>query len=263
MELDVNEREGICNFFNACNKLIEGKFLIYSKKISNVLQSIVASKVLYKLYSSCMMDFNFEREYALAVATNPNNGGYFVMPDDENKIIAFTTSLLLEVDKGKISLENFINQNFYTGEGQNYDHKNFAQTILIPYKTAVKNVLNIDEEGNMLEVEDEDSENYFQMTVEDAVEDVEYENSSKKLFANLIISVNTLYATISSDIRIKSSMREEICLVLKALNKAINLEQLLIINALLVHLEYTLGRNKKYKYEYNNLKESLADFYYS
>ena len=60
----------------------------------------------------------------------------------------------------------------------------------------------------------------------------------------------------------KNSMREEICLILKALIKAISLEQLLIINALLVHLEYTLGKNKKYKYEYNSLKESLADFYY-
>ena len=261
MELNTNERQGICNFFNACNKLIDGKFLIYSTKISSLLQSIVESELLYKLYSSCMADFNFEREYSLAVATNPNNGGFFVLPDDEKKIIAFTTSLLLEVDKGKISLENFINQNFYTGEGHNFDHKQFAQSILVPYKTSVKNILNIDEEGNCLSVDDEEG-SFNQVSIEETVEDIEYENSSKKLFANLIISVNSLYSTISSDIRMKSSMREEICLILKALIKAISLEQLLIINALLVHLEYTLGKNKKYKYEYNSLKESLADFYY-
>lgn len=263
MELNSNEKEVICSFFNACNKLIEGKFLIYAKKVSSVLESVAKSKMLYKLYSSCMAnDFNFDREYSLAAATNPSNGGYFVLPDDESKIIAFTTSLLLEVDKGKISLENFINQNFYTGEGQNYDHKQFAQTILVPYKTAVKNVLNVDEEGNLLQDEEEE-ESYSQVSIEESIEDSEYECSSKKLFANLIISVNNLYTTVSSDIRMKSSMREEICLVLKALNKAISLEELLIINALLVHLEYTLGKNKKYKYEFNNLKENLADFYYS
>ena len=263
MELSTNDKEGICEFFKACNELIEGRFIISETKISNLLQAIVRSELLFKLYSSCMADFNFEKEYSLALATNGNNGGYFVMPDDEEKIIAFTTSLLLEMDKGKITMQNFVTQNFYTGEGYNIDYKQFAYTVLVPYKNSIKNILNIDEEGNVLESEEQEESFYDQMSIEETITDVEYENTSKKLFANLIISVNTLYASVSSDIKMKSAMREELCLILKALNKAIELEQLLIINALLVHLEYTIGKNKKYKQEYNDLKECLANFYYS
>ena len=263
MELNTNDKEAICEFFKACNELIEGRFIIFETKISNLLQAIVHSELLYKLYSSCMADFIFEKEYSLALATNSNNGGYFTMPDDEEKIIAFTTSLLLEMDKGKITMQNFVTQNFYTGEGYNIDYKQFAHTVLVPYKTSIKNILNIDEEGNVLETDGEEQSFYDQMSIEETIVDAEFEDDSKKLFANLIISVNTLYASISSDIKMKNTTREELCLILKALNKAIELEQLLIINALLVPLEYAIGKNKKYKYEFNDLKECLANFYYS
>ena len=51
-------------------------------------------------------------------------------------------------------------------------------------------------------------------------------------------------------------------IVLKALSRAVKLEELLIINALLVPLEHTLSKNKKLKKLYENLKMLIADIYY-
>ena len=58
------------------------------------------------------------------------------------------------------------------------------------------------------------------------------------------------------------TVKEELLIVLKALNRAVHLEELIVINALLVPLEHALGKNKKYKNLYDKLKLLIADIYY-
>ena len=67
---------------------------------------------------------------------------------------------------------------------------------------------------------------------------------------------------INEDVKVKYTDKEELLIVLKALSRAVHLEELIIINALLVPLEYKLGKNKKHKRLYDKLKMLIADIYY-
>ena len=76
------------------------------------------------------------------------------------------------------------------------------------------------------------------------------------------MNIQELQIAINDDNKIKYNDKEELLIVLKALDRAVHLEELLIINALLVPLEHSLSRNKKLSKMYENLKMLIADIYY-
>lgn len=259
MRFTDDEKQNLVDFFTACNEMIEGRFILSDTKVSNILKAVVKSEVLYKLYSECMNGFKFAKMLDFCKASNPNNGGYFRMPDEESDIVAFVTCLLLEVDKRNINLQTFVTDNFYSIDGYNISYNNFALLVLIEYKTAVKNILGVDDNGN--EVVKEAIEINNQMSFDD-VEEVKPNDNTKILFANLILTIGEMQNAINDDVKIKYTDKEELLIVLKALSRAVHLEELIIINALLVPLEYKLDKNKKHKKIYDKLKMLIADIYY-
>lgn len=259
MIITEEEKSKLVDFFDACNEMIDGRFILSDTKVSNILKSIVKSEILYNLYSKCMSGFKFSLVLDRCQASNPSNGGYFVMPDDVKEIVAFVTCLLLEVDKKNINLQTFVTDNFYSVDGYNISYNNFALSVLVVYKTAIKNLLGIDENGNI--IEDEDF-SHNQVSIDEEVEKVETDQNTKILFANLVMNITELQNAINDDYKIKYNEKEEFLIVLKALNKAVHLEDLLIINALLIPLEHTLNRYKKLKPIYENIKMLIADIYY-
>ena len=249
------ERENLVDFFNACNEMIDGRFILSDTKVSNILKCVVKSELLYKLYSDCMVGFRFARTLDFCKASNPNNGGFFQMPQEDKDIVAFVTCFLLEVDKRNINLQTFVTDNFYNVDGYNISYNNFALTLLVNYKIAVKNLLGIDDNGNPVEVEKEE-------VVPEVVEETKPNDNARILFANLMLSIVDLQNAINEDVKVKFNDKEELLIVLKALNRAVHMEELIIINALLVPLEHMIGKNKKYKNAYEKLKLLIADIYY-
>lgn len=259
MVLTDEERQNIIDFYKACDEMIEGRFILSDTKVANILKCVVKSEIMYNLYSKCMKDFKFKYVLERSLASNPANGGYFVMSDDEKEIVAFVTCLLLEVDKKNINLQTFVTENFFSADGYNISYSNFALTVLIAYKTAVKNLIGVDENGNAL-VEQDFSAN--QVTIDETIESVETDKNTKLLLANLMMNINELTNAINEDNRIKYNEKEELLIVLKALTRAVKIEELLIINALLVPLEHSISKNRKLKGLYESLKLLIADIYY-
>ena len=259
MIITDEEKIKLQDFFKACNEMIEGRFILSDTKVSNILKCIVKSEILYNLYSKCMNGFKFAYIFDRSKASNPNNGGYFLMPDDEKDIVAFTTCLLLEVDKKTINLQTFVTDNFFSVDGYNISYNNFALTVLVAYKTAVKNLLGINEDGNLQEVDDFEQN---QISFDDEEEKTVADQGTKILFANLLMNINELQNLINDEYKLKYDEKEELLIVLKALNRAVHIEDLLIINALLVPLEHMLKKHKKLKLVFENIKMLIADIYY-
>ena len=77
-----------------------------------------------------------------------------------------------------------------------------------------------------------------------------------------MMNISELTNAINEDNKIKYNEKEELLIVLKALTRAVKIEELLIINALLVPLEHSISKNRKLKGLYENLKLLIADIYY-
>ena len=257
MFISEDEKSNILDFFGAVDEMIGGRFILSDTKVSNILKAVVKSEILYDLYTACMDGFNFAQELEKSLASNPNNGGYFLVPENEKDIVAFVTCLLLEVDKKHINLQSFVTDNFYSADGYNISYNNFALTLLTTYKNSIKSLLNMDEEGNVLE-EIEEGE---QLSIIEE-EKVETDQRTKMLFASLRMNINELQEGVNNEYKMKRTEKEELLIVIKALNRALLLEELIIINALLVPLEYSLKKYRRLKPIFENIKMLIADIYY-
>lgn len=256
-----NEKQKLKDFFNACNEMIDGRFILSDIKISKILNAIANSTVIYDLVAKCMVDFNFKSEFRNAKVSNKTNGGYFVLPTDETKIVALVFCFLLEVDNNHINLQNFINENFYNADGYNISYSNFALNMLVPFKNSVLNLLNINENGEEVKLFNEEVTTNQIVMDGFGEEDYEVTPDEKILYANLLRALNQLFSAVKREEKIKEDNRAECIIVIKAIKEAIHLENLKIINALIIPLNYIIGKNKRLKPYFDDLQESLLDFY--
>ena len=256
MRYPETENIKIKTFFDACNEMIQGRFILSDIKISKILKAIANSEVLYNLFADVLSDFKFKEEFENAKTSSKINGGYFLVPEQEEKIIALVFCILLEVDNQKMNLQNFVNDYFYSPEGYNISYSNFALSVLVPFKNAVLELLNCNEDGTQLEDE------VFEEDLEEELVDEEPNTKEKILFANLTMSLNELISVIMRS-KIGEEQKEELRIIIEAMFDAIELENLNIINALTIPLEYMIGKNKQVKFYYNDFKECLVQFYYN
>lgn len=256
MKYPESENIKIKNFFDACNEMIQGRFILSDIKISKILKAIANSEVLYNLFAEVLSDFKFKEEFENAKTPNKVNGGYFAVPEQDEKIVALVFCILLEVDNQKMNLQNFVNDYFYSPEGYNISYSNFSLSVLVPFKNAVLNLLGCNEDGTPIKEEEEE--------VEPEEEEIEEEPNHKQkiLFANLKMSLNELLSVIVKS-KISYEEKEELKIIINALFEAIEMESLIIINALVIPLEHMIGKNKQVKFYYNDFKECLVQFYYS
>ena len=256
MKYPESENIKIKNFFDACNEMIQGRFILSDIKISKILKAIANSEVLYNLFAEVLSDFKFKEEFENAKTPNKVNGGYFAVSGQDEKIVALVFCILLEVDNQKMNLQNFVNDYFYSPEGYNISYSNFSLSVLVPFKNAVLNLLGCNEDGTPIKEEEEE--------VEPEEEEIEEEPNHKQkiLFANLKMSLNELLSVIIKS-KISYEEKEELKIIINALFEAIEMESLIIINALVIPLEHMIGKNKQVKFYYNDFKECLVQFYYS
>ena len=62
MKYPETENIKIKNFFDACNEMIQGRFILSDIKISKILKAIANSEVLYNLFAKVLTDFKFKEE---------------------------------------------------------------------------------------------------------------------------------------------------------------------------------------------------------
>lgn len=249
------------NFFDACNEMIQGRFILSDIKISKILKTVAESSLLYDLFTKCLINFNFERELRDAKTSNRVNGGYFKMPSEEHKIIALVFALLLEVDNKKINLQNFITENFFSSQGYNVSYSNFALVMLIPFKTAVMNELKCKEDGTHAANEDEELQELEQnqLKMEQVLETAKetYDPKIKIKFANLRVALGELGNAVKVSRKLKLNQKEELMIIINAMFDCIKQENIKLISALVIAFEYALGKNKEIKYYYNNFLQHL------
>ena len=252
-----SEKGKVLEFFDALDEMISGKFILSDVKISKILKIIAGCETLYNLFAKCLIDFNFKQELKDSIVSKKTNGGFIVLPEEDEKKIAYVFHLFIQVDNKKINLQNFINEYFFNPDGYNFSYANFSTNVLVPFKESVQNALEI-EDGEDYREESNNEE-------EDGKMEREYEKNDnadlKMLYAKLMVSLSDLYSAVLKDNKIKMEQKEEVYIIVSALNEATRIQNIKIINALIIPLEYVLKKNKKIRPYYNVVQDDLCEIY--
>ena len=133
----------------SCDELINGRFIFAENLIAKILQNISDSKEIYELIAECMQNFNFDREFNRAKVKLPTKDGYFVMPESKAIVLPLVFCIFVDIRDKKLNFHEFL-KNYFTSEDMN-EFENFAQTVVVPFKEAIKYCFDLDNQSHSLD----------------------------------------------------------------------------------------------------------------
>lgn len=140
-------KEQILSFIDACNELKKCKFIMAPVKIKDILKCIVNSPDLYNLFNLATKDFNYLQErsnYLVTINDGLFTRSFVVMPQDFNKILAFSFCLLVEFDNNTLDFNEFLRRYFPEDGSYFSSFHAFCNTIIKAMQEAVLQIFRDD-----------------------------------------------------------------------------------------------------------------------
>ena len=131
--VDEKILEDINPFVEACDKMVSSKFIMIDKRISDVLKSIAKSEPVFAYIKECMINFNFNTEWKLAISKM----GSLMPPEENHKFVAFVFSLLNLIDDKKISASDLLSKYYSKVENPAGPYNEFCKTLIVKFKNII------------------------------------------------------------------------------------------------------------------------------
>ena len=145
-------------FLEACDDLLNCKFLVAEYKIQRLLQQLASASDVCSLVGECLEQFNRDREFAKTFVQDGQGDFVCLMPSEEYKVIALVFCTLVDIENKKIDFVDFIKRFF--GREEN-PFKAFLDTMIVPFKKLIEEAFNYSENNeNDEHLKDQDDEFY-------------------------------------------------------------------------------------------------------
>lgn len=127
--IDSMKAKGFGDFITACDELRSCKYILAENKIAALLKAIADNKQLYSMFAASLYDFNYQATFDECVM-----GNCFSLPTEPQKVVALVFRILVDLDSGKMPLQNFLEAYFY-GESINDAYARFGLEVIAPFET--------------------------------------------------------------------------------------------------------------------------------
>ncbi|MCH5165189.1 MAG: hypothetical protein J1G01_02180 [Clostridiales bacterium] len=126
--IETMKADGLGEFLDACEALKNCKFVIAEHKIAALLKAIADNKQLYSMFGTALYGFDYKVTFTESIGN-----GVFSLPSEPKKAIALVFRILLDIDSGKMSLQNFLEAYFYN-TSINESYARFCLEIVAPFE---------------------------------------------------------------------------------------------------------------------------------
>lgn len=127
--------ESLENFKEKINELVNCKYILAERKISDLLKVITDSKMLYELFEYVTDGFDY---YTFKSVCFPEDGNGVKMPAKESELLALVFLLLMEIDMNKESLDGLCLKYFGANETGQARYSSFVLKVIIPFGLATE-----------------------------------------------------------------------------------------------------------------------------
>lgn len=169
-------RAEIDKFLEACDDLLNCKFLVAEYKIQRLLQQLASASDVCSLVGECLEQFNRDREFAKTFVQDGQGDFVCLMPSEEYKVIALVFCTLVDIVNKKIDFVDFIKRFF--GREEN-PFKAFLDTMIVPFKKLIEDAFSYAENDKDEDHHDDEDDEDEDDDDDDHVDDEVYENVQK------------------------------------------------------------------------------------
>lgn len=131
-KIDIDE------FLVALDGLIESKYILAERRISDVLYQVAKTADVYNLIAECMINFDFKSKWKVATSAH-----FFKLPDRDEERIAFIFCLLSNIDDKNIDFTNFLSE-YFSAANSYSAYELFSKTVLVEFKRLIFKLLKLD-----------------------------------------------------------------------------------------------------------------------
>ncbi len=268
-QLNQEQQLQVKNFISACNSFIKGKFILTDIKLANILKAIAESECVYNLLAEHMINFDFETELKKCCVKNAVDGGSFKLPKDDNIIIPLVFCILVQIDSKGIDFDCFLRTQFPFANNQNEQYDRFASEIIVPFRDSVASKFGasvVEEEKpaakpelNIIDIRIQEREILATVVEEEPEEEIEEPKTPMQEFCEKMIGYAKEMQQDLGYIK-KETKRDNIRMILDALIRACQIEEMAIINGLIISLNEVVDNDKYLRDTLAELKQAFANY---
>lgn len=136
----------ITDFLNKCAEVRNCKFIMATTKIKDLLKSIVNSAELYEVFNTVVAKFDYiaAKERCFVIAEDSFGRSRVILPDTVGDRLAFIFCLLVEIDRGDIQINSFL-QKFYPKDGSYYaSYQMFCDDVIGSLESIISDIFQQD-----------------------------------------------------------------------------------------------------------------------
>ena len=134
----VTLNESLEKFKEKTDALINAKYLFAEREIGEVLKVIADSRLLYELFEYVTEDFDYETFKSVCFS----KGNAVKLPKKDEELLALCLTLLVDIDRGNISLDEFCDEYFPNGGSSQGKYAAFVVSVIIPFVDTTEKVVN-------------------------------------------------------------------------------------------------------------------------
>ncbi len=251
--------ESLNNFIELVDELISSKYLFANSKVFEIITAINSSKLLSDAFNYFVDGYDFQTALIDAFV-EIGEEKKFILPVKNTDVLAFTYSLLREVNYKNIQLTDLLD---YFDESKNYDvaYQNFAKVVLVPFKSYVYqiamqmiNSTQTPEEASAKTIEEEPLEYKESEKVDQTEKPSSYENSLATLVR--LLDLDRLAVR---DSRISSSDVQELMYLIDLFEEKIREKDKEKISLIYLAYLYAVRPFKKLKTNIKRITEVLME----
>ena len=257
------DRVKVENFVLSCNDMLSGKFLDINKKLASVMNTITQSDDILSFLADAITDYDEDSGFESAFMLDPKTKiGKVTLPQNEKERVALTVTIFNDIQSGKINITRFLET--YFKDGRLTPTQNFLEKIIKPFRDIICKNFGVKEDVTEEEVKEHMKEDASKQREEKKLEEEKEFEEQYPEIDNFILEVKKTAREILSRLKFENKKKDnldDLEFVINALISACDSKNLLVINGLVIGINYVSHKFKNVRYLVRNLNDLIYDYY--
>ncbi|MBE7083881.1 MAG: hypothetical protein E7373_04710 [Clostridiales bacterium] len=250
----MTKREELDLFLERSQDLITSKYILADVKLANFLKVIAMSDTLLALFQNCLTDFDYtfaQKKYLVKAQNVSVDKGEFKMPPNSRELLAFTFTVLVDIDAKRINFGDFLNKYFFVDGSSFSSYNAFIESMIKPFVGAVRALMESVIEGKLQDPIEALVEEEKRRAEEKEKRELEARKEKELLQKAYGTSIKTIKSALIEDkkkitkSKLKDNAKEEITLIIDMFANVIESEDKDAINYAFIAYKY-LAKSKPF-----------------
>ena len=245
-------------FVVASNDMLSGKFLDLNKRLEKFLSVMTKSEDILALLSECIENFDEEVEFTKAFSLDKNGEAIIDIPTDDHKRLALSVTIFNNIANKKLNATQFLDTYFQTPNQSGLQR--FLDEIIKPFRDIICKIFELQTDITIDDIKKQIEAEKMEKEESDKKAEQEQFPHLNELLAEIEKTCNQILALLKFEKK-RTDELDDVEFIISSILEAKEKRDLMVINGLVIGLNYASKKFKNVRHLINDLNNSIYDYY--